>query len=156
MFRYGGLVFDSERELAVRFIDDIRAAEAAGVEVLDAWISVCAFEGLRGGLRVIAEREAGHATLLAGRLQDLGAPRDAALPGNIRAAALSRFGSPEVSDREKLAILITRYPTDGSVTGSIDTVCAQLHDDVETRELLRMIADGDRATVTWLRGYHGE
>src|SRR6266516_2573164 len=59
---------EPEREWVIRFLDDLRAAEAASAEVLAAWIAVCALDGLRGGLRVIAEREAAHAELLAERL----------------------------------------------------------------------------------------
>src|SRR5256712_13036598 len=101
---------EPEREWVIRFLDDLRAAEAASAEVLAAWIAVCAFDGLRGGLRVIAEREAAHAGLLPERLGELGVPPRAALAESMRAAALQRLGSERVSDEQKLATLLARHP----------------------------------------------
>src|SRR5262249_44431129 len=92
----------------VAFLDAMRAAEAAGAEVVAAWVGVCTRDALRGGLRVIAAREAGHAELLAIRLADLGAPCVAEVPGPVCAAAVARFGSAAVSDEEKLASLLAR------------------------------------------------
>ena len=60
--------------------------------MLNAWVGVCRLDELRGGLRAIAEREAVHAGLLAGRLRELGAPCTAAVNELLRAGAVSRFG----------------------------------------------------------------
>src|SRR5207245_9611885 len=92
--------------LVLRFLDDLRAAEAAGAAVVDAWVAVCPLPSLRGGLRTIAEREAGHAVLLEERLRELGGACHAAVSETMRAAALARFGSPAVSDEEKLALVV--------------------------------------------------
>ncbi len=137
-----------------RFLDALRAAEAAGAEVLAAWIGVCALDGLRGGLRAIAEREGAHAELLAERLHELGVACTAALADGVRAAALARFGSPLDSDEEKLAFFLARYPDDAAATRPIARVLDELGDDPETRELLRLVADSEAATVAWLRAYH--
>lgn len=145
---------DVEREWVVRFLDDLRAAEAAGAEVLDAWIAVCPLDGLRGGLRTIAEREAGHAELLAERLAEIGFACRAALPEPIRVQALARFGSPAVADEEKLALLLLRYPDAASASRPITAVLEHLAHDQETREMLRLVADGEDATLAWLRAYH--
>src|SRR5439155_1402347 len=83
-------------------------AEAASAEVLAAWIAVCALDGLRGGLRVIAEREAAHAELLAERLGEMGVRPSAQLAEPVRAAAVERFGSAQVSDEQKLALFLAR------------------------------------------------
>jgi hypothetical protein len=145
---------DDQQDGTVRFLDALRAAEAAAAEVLEAWITVCALDGLRGGLRAIAEREAGHAELLAERLREMGAPCVATLDPAVRDAALERFGSSAVSDEQKLADVLARYPEDAAVTRPITAVLAGLHDDPETRELLRLVAEGENATVVWLRAYH--
>jgi hypothetical protein len=138
----------------IRFIDDLRAAEAAGAEVFAVWIDVCRLEELRGGLRGIAAREAGHAALLANRLAELGAPCVATIGEAVLEQALGHFGSAAVSDEEKLALLLARYPDDAAVQRPILDVLEGLDDDPETQELLRLIADGERATVGWLRAYH--
>jgi hypothetical protein len=145
---------DAEREWVVRFLDDLRAAESAAAEVLAAWIAVCRLDGLRGGLRAIAEREAAHAELLADRLREIGAPCAAVLDEPLRAQALGRFGSGAVADEEKLALLVARYPDDASATRPIAAVVDRLDHDVETREMLRLVAEGESATMSWLRAYH--
>lgn len=141
-----------ERRRLLRFMDDLRAAEAAGAAVLEAWIGVCARDALRGGLRTIAEREAGHAELLAERLRELGAPCAAVLPEPVRAAALRRFGSATVPDEDKVALVLSRYPDDEAAV-RIRDVLRMLDADGETRELLGLVADGESATVAWLRAY---
>jgi len=140
--------------LVLRFLDALRAAEAAGAAVVDAWVAVCPLPSLRGGLRTIAEREAGHAALLEERLRELGGTCDAAVPDAMRAAAVARFGSSEVPDEEKLGLVLARYPEEGSVRRPIAHVLELLDPDLETRELLRLVAEGEGATVAWLRAYH--
>ena len=143
------------RDHVVRFLDDLRAAEAASAEVLGAWIAVCAHDELRGGLRVIAERESAHAELLAERLRELGSRCTATLPEPMLATALERFGSPAVADEEKLAQVLARYPDEGAVTRPIVHMVDELAEDPETRELLRLIAEGEGASFGWLRAYRG-
>jgi hypothetical protein len=144
---------DLERDRIVRFLDDLRAAEAAAAEVLAAWVAVCRLDGLRGGLRAIAEREAAHVELLSERLREMGAACTAALDGEVRNAALARFGSEAVPDEDKLAQVLARYPDDESATRPITGILEQLDHDLETREILRLVADGEGATVAWLRAY---
>ena len=143
------------RARVARFLDDLRAAEAASAEVLSAWIAVCEHDELRGGLRVIAEREAGHAELLAERLRELGWPCTAALATSTLAAAVARFGSAVVADEEKLDAVLARYPDDADATRPIFHLAEELEQDPETREALRLIADGEGATFAWLRAYRG-
>jgi hypothetical protein len=145
---------EAGRASVLAFLDDLRAAEAAAAEVLAAWIDVCPLDGLRGGLRAIAEREAVHAELLADRLRELGAPCAAVLAEGARTTALERFGSPTLPDEEKLALVLARYPDDGAAARPIVARLEQLGDDPETCELLRLIAAGETATLAWLRAYH--
>jgi hypothetical protein len=145
---------DVERDWVTTFLDDLRAAEAAAAEVLAAWIGVCRLDGLRGGLRAIAEREATHAELLAERLREMGVPCTAVLDETVRSAALDRYGSERVPDEEKLASVLARYPDDASATRPIASIVEQLDHDLETREILRLVAEGETATVAWLRAYH--
>jgi hypothetical protein len=140
-------------EAVLRFLDDLRAAETAGAEVLAAWIAVCALDGLRGGLRAIGEREAAHAELLEERLHELGGTCTAAVAEGVRAAALACFGSPAMADEEKLALFLARYPDDAVAVEPILAVCGGLAGDPETQELLHLIAEGEGATVAWLRAY---
>ena len=142
----------NERDVAA-FLDALRAAEAAGADVLNAWVGACRLDELRGGLRAIAEREAVHADLLASRLRELGVPCTAVVNELLRAGAVARFGSSELSDEEKLTLVLARYPDDGSVTRPIRRMMDSLDDDPETRELLRLVAEGESATIAWFRAY---
>lgn len=144
----------SAMEWVIRFLDDLRAAEAASAEVFAAWIVVCELDGLRGGLRVIAEREGAHAELLAERLGEMGATPAAQLAESMRAPALEQFGSTRLSDEQKLALVLARYPDDSSATRPLTDVLERLEGDPETKEILRLVAEGEAATVAWLRAYH--
>lgn len=135
------------------FLDALRAAEAAGAEVVGAWRVVCGLAGLRGGLETIAEREATHAVLLAERIRELGGVARARVEDGVVAAARERFGSPEASDEEKLGTLVGRYVDDASVTDPFIAALDACEGDAETREMLRLIAFGEAATFAWLRSY---
>jgi hypothetical protein len=135
------------------FLDALRAAEAASAEVVDVWISVCRLDGLRGGLRTIAAREATHAALLAERLSAFGELPRATVRPEVSAAARARFGDSEIGDERKLTMFLERYATEGAVTEPIEAVMDEVPHDAETREFLRLIATGEAATVAWLRAY---
>src|SRR5438045_41280 len=81
------------------------------------------------------------------RLGEVGVAPSAVLAEPVRAAALERFGSERVSDEQKLAALLARYPDDTSATRPITEVLDRLHHDPETREILRLVAEGEAATV---------
>ncbi len=143
----------SDQHDVAAFLDALRAAESAGADVLNAWVAVCTLDELRGGLRAIAEREAVHAELIASRLRDLGAPCTATVNELLRVGAVSRFGSSTLSDEEKLSLVLARYPDDAAVTRPINRMMESLDGDPETRELLRLVAEGESATIAWFRAY---
>jgi hypothetical protein len=135
------------------FLDALRAARAAGADVFQAWVTACGLDGLRGGLRTIAAREAVHARLLAERLRDLGEESRSAVAPSVLADALAVYGAREIPDARKLERLLARYPDDGDVAQPIFDVADRLRADLETREMLRLIAAGDAASIAWLRAY---
>jgi hypothetical protein len=147
-----GLRADAEeRERAEAHLDALGVAEAASSTVLDAWATSCRVPTLRGGLRGLAAREATHSRLCAERLGTLGATPRAQLSPACREAALAFFGGDGVSDHDKLDVLLARYPGDEDVAVPMTAVADVLSSDLETRELLRMIAAAEVATVAWLR-----
>lgn len=137
----------------LRFLDAYRAAELAGAEVAAAWRAVCRLDGLRGGLDTIAEREAVHAELLDARIRELGGVTNARVDERVLAGAQARFASRDVADEEKLAHVVARYPTDEAATAALEAAMDALGDDLETREMLRLVAAGEAATFAWLRSY---
>lgn len=142
-----------ETALAVAFCDALRAAEDASADVVEAWIAVCGADGLRGGLAAIAARERAHATLLAERLTELGGTPRACVAEPMLAAALARWGAADVGEEAKLDGLLARYPADEDVARPLGAVASVLAGDAETRELLRLVAAAESATLAWLRAY---
>src|SRR5262249_13696233 len=128
-------------------LDELQAAEEAGAEALGLWIATCDDYRLRGGLRVIRARDQAHARLARRRL--------AAIGGGARPSAPRRgeglrggLAAAHVSNRSKLAILLSRFPS--RADDALPDVVAGLDDD-ETRALLEVVHDDDRASLRWLR-----
>ncbi len=146
-----GKTYHNERDMVVALLDNFRAGEAFGAELLQAWVTVCQLPALRGGLRTVAEREAWHARVLAQRLQELDSPCQAQLGADMRHATLKRMGAAEISDVDKLRELA------GFVTGPSDPVAElryaaeQIEEDQETRALLLTLLDDEDASIRWLR-----
>lgn len=151
-YLYGGESFDSERAMLVRFLDDFRAAEQFGSEVLALWVGVTKDPALRGGLHVISAREGAHAALLARRLEALGAACTADLSPQLKSAARERLASAEVPDIDKLRDFVVRYPDIETGLKPIRDIIAQIDDDLETRALLGAILDDEQATLRWMLG----
>lgn len=149
-YRLGTRTFATERELVVHFLDEFRAAETFGGETFARWSATTGDPVLRGGLRVIAEREASHGRLLAGRLAELGARTEAVLPAALRDAALTRLAAREVPDLDKLGELTRRLPDIDAALGPIRDVITQLEEDAETRALLELLIDEEASTLRWL------
>jgi hypothetical protein len=127
-------------------LDELQAAEAAGADALGHWLATCSDPALRGGLRVIQARDAAHARMAQRRLAALGATPRQEVSRQL-AQLCGVLAAPDVSNRSKLAILLSRFPSEKS-----DPVSTLLHDldDDETRALLETIRDDDRASVRWL------
>ena len=140
-------------EAVLAFLDAYRAAEAAGAAVLTAWSAVSPLDGLKGGLEALAAREATHAEQLGLRLRELGGAARCEVAGDVVGRALARFGSAEVADEDKLAHVVARYPEPETAGRPALTVAVTLEGDPETREMLRIIAAGETATMAWLRAY---
>ena len=72
---------------------------------------------------------------------------------SVLAAARQRHGSPELGDREKLASLLRADDHDATPVERIERFAASLAEDVETREILRLVAAGEKTTLVWLTAY---
>ncbi len=149
-YTYGGDTFRAEREMVVRFLDDFRAAESFGATVLGLWADVARDPVVRGGLRTLCAREQRHANLLADRLRQLGAECRAELGRDLQDAARARLASAKISDLDKLDEVLARCADVDVAVKPIRDVLAQIDDDLDTRELLRMILDEEIATLRWL------
>jgi len=149
-YSYNGEIFETERALVVRFLDDFRAAERFGSEVLVLWVGVTQDPVVRGGLHTICGRERSHAALLAQRLEALGGACTAELSPQLMNAARERLASIEVSDVDKLRDFVVRYPDIEAGVKPIRDVIAQIDDDLETKAMLTTILEDEVATLRWM------
>lgn len=132
------------------FLDRLRALESAGELAFGAWIRTCEDDRLRGGLRTIQLREAGHARLLGDRMEALGGSiGDGALDGRAR-ETIDRLASEAIPDHEKLRDLLSRYPDVEAALAPIHEMADRLGPDHETRALLETIAADERSTLEFL------
>jgi hypothetical protein len=136
------------REEIVEFIDRFRAGEALGAEVFGAWAAATSDEALRGGLRVVQLREAGHSRLLGERLKELGGSPQFRYPDDALPHEL--YGSREKSDAEKLRAFLALVPPE-RVLADLDRTIARMCADPETQALVCSIARDERATLELLQ-----
>jgi hypothetical protein len=148
-YHIGKRSYATERAMLLRFLDDFRAAETFGSVVLSSWLDVARDRELRGGLRVVCEREAMHGRLLGARLAEIGGRAEKSLPEASREAARARFGARDVSDADKIREIVRRLTDVDSAVAPIREVMDQIEEDRETRNLLQSILEDEAATVRW-------
>ena len=129
-------------------LDGYRAAEASGAATLRKWSDLCADEGLAGGLRTIAAREAFHAELLDRRIRELGGAPHAKVP-----PWLSEYNDaitdPRATDDDRLGAIIAQFPDIEAALAPLEKTIEALERDPLTRELLRTIGQDERASLEW-------
>lgn len=147
-------VGEPEQAAVAAFLAALRAALAGAAEVATAWARVSPSEGLRGGLRAIAARHAAHASLAAERLRELGGtPEATTLAAAALSAAHAWYGAPERGDDAKLARLLDAEGPSRAPLRALEQVVESLREDMETREMLRLFAASEQATLAWLAAY---
>jgi hypothetical protein len=130
-------------------LDDYRAAEASGAATLRKWSDLCADEGLAGGLRTIAAREAFHAELLDRRIRELGGEPHAKVPAWL-AEYNDAITDPRATDEARLGAIIGQFPDIDAALAPLERTIESLEADPLTRELLRTIGQDERASLEWL------
>jgi hypothetical protein len=129
-------------------LDGYRAAEASGAATLRKWSDLSADEGLAGGLRTIAAREAFHAELLDRRIRELGGEPLAKVP-----TRLSEYNDaiidPRATDDDRLGAIISQFPDIEAALAPLERTIESLETDPLTRELLRTIGQDERASLEW-------
>jgi hypothetical protein len=150
-----GKEFPSEREAVIGLMDSIQVAEAcAGVAIAN-WIETCKIPELRGGLRIIAEREAFHGRVFQQRLRDLGAECRTELDP-FSTATEAAINDPHLTDLEKLTEVVERGGDPEVLLTPILTLADSLVEDVESREALKLYFADEMSSATWLRDMCGK
>jgi hypothetical protein len=140
----------SERDALLSFFDELHATQMDAAVAFAKWAAVCRTPGLRTGLIMIAERNAGHARILARRAHELG--------GELHSVATEHgsrlveiLANAQVSDAEKLASLVALVHEPKEAVAPILAFASMLKADVESQQALRLLADDELSTATWLR-----
>jgi hypothetical protein len=145
-----GQHFRSEREALLAFLDGLHATQMDVAVAFAKWAAVCRTPGLRTGLIMIAERNAGHARILARRAHELG--------GELHSVATEHgsrlieiLANPQVTDADKLASLVRLIEEPKEAVAPILAFASTLKVDIESQQALRLLADDELSTATWLR-----
>jgi hypothetical protein len=137
----------SPRERVIAFLDRFRAGEALSELSLGAWIAVCKDSELRGALRTVQAREGGHARLLGERVKELGGAPHYEVPEPTYTQVMKGSASLAIDDAEKVRAFVARNSDPVLALAPIHAMADHLDDDLETRSLLRAIAQDELATL---------
>lgn len=149
-YTYNGQSHATEREMVMHLLDEFRCAENFAAEYLNRWIAVSDLECVKGGLRVIQQREAYHAQILEARLRELGGIPQCTVPAERREKELSFYASTELKDIDKLGSIAARVKDPAAVLKPITEVIAQIEEDQQSKELLRSLVDDEMSSIKWL------
>ncbi len=147
---FNGKLYNSEREMLVAFLDEYRCAENFAAEYLGGWNDVSKEECVKGGLRMIEQREAFHAQLLEARLKELGGSVQCSVPTEQREKEMAMYAATDKTDAEKLQYLADQIPDLPKALKFITDVIDQIEDDQQTKELLRSMVQDEMSSGQWL------
>ena len=147
-FHAFGKTFESEREAIVSFLGKVSAGEANGGEAFSAWAEVAATDGLKTGLRMIAEREAYHARIFERRIAELGSKSTSPIGDGHRFKEF--LGNPKISDAEKLRRFTVSVGNPKVAVQPIRYFAALIKEDAQTKQALLLFSEDEFSSLTWL------
>jgi hypothetical protein len=149
-FQACGGTYESEHDAIVTVIDRFRVEESAGGMLFGTWADQCKIPELRGGLRVIAERESYHGRIFERRLKDMGCECKATLNDPEGSALVKCLTDPNARDEEKLAQFNSFIGDAAVTTRPIREFGEAITHDVETKEALKLFYEDEFSTIDWL------
>ncbi len=148
-FEAFGRVYSSERAAVLSFLDELHATQMDSAVAFAKWASVCRTKGLRTGLMIVAERKAYHARVIERRVHELG--------GELRATTTEEgaklvelLANGEISEVEKLLALTSLIQEPKQAVAPLLSFAASLNSDIETKQALRLLAEDELSSATWL------
>ena len=147
---YNGKMHATEREMVMHLLDELRCAENFASEYLNCWMQVSDQECVKGGLRMVQQRETFHAQVLEARLRELGGIPQCTVPTERRDKELPFYASAEKKDLDKLQSIASRIKEPATLFKPITDVIAQIKDDQHSKELLRSFVDDEMSSTKWL------
>lgn len=147
-FKAFGKTYASEREAVIDFLEAIAPAEIAGSEAIREWLRTCQIDCVKGGLKMVAERESYHGRAFAERLNELGGTVPARVPPEI-SESIDYLRDARLSDLEKLQRSASRYPNPEDAMQPLFEFISSLKEDQQTKEMLRLFAADELSTLRW-------
>ncbi len=144
----GGMA--ASREETIRFLDRFRAGEAFGEISTGVWLDASDVACVRGGLRVVQQREGMHARLLAERIKQLGGACTRDVPQEAQVKALRSLGDKQKGDAAKVLDFVKSVGDADKALAPIYEIACRLDHDPETQSLLRTIAQDERSTIEFM------
>ncbi len=150
-YTYNGQTHATEREMIMHVLDEFRCGENFAAEYLAKWVDVSDQECVKGGLRVVQQRESYHAQILEARLRELGGIPQCSVPQERRDKEVPFYSSTETKDAEKLLSVASRLGSDpAKLLKPLTDAIAQIQEDQQSKELLRSLVDDEMSSVKWL------
>ncbi len=137
----------ASREETIRFLDRFRAGEAFGEISTGVWIDASDVACVKGGLRVVQQREGMHARLLAERIKQLGGACTREVPQDAQDKLLRSLGDKQKGDAAKVLDFVKQNGDAEKALMPVYDLAARLDHDPETQSLLRTIAQDERSTI---------
>lgn len=147
---FNGKSYASEREMIMTLLDEYRCAENFASEYLSRWNEVSTQECVKGGLRVIQQREAYHAKLLEDRLRELGGAPQCTVSPEQRAKEMAIYAAQDKTDAQKLQYVANQIQDLPKVLSFITGVVDQIQEDQQSKELLRSLVQDEMSSAQWL------
>ena len=147
-FRAFGRNYESERDAILRFLEAASVGETNAGEALPKWLAVCKTDCIRGGIKMVAEREAYHGRAFAQRLKELGGT----MPDrNTKEARknVAYISDPSITDLAKLQRGATRFPNPDETIRPLFEFAEAIKEDYETKEMVRLFAEDELSTLKW-------
>ncbi len=151
-YSYSGKSYETEKELVLAILDEFRCGEDFAAEYLNRWVEVSDQECVKGGLRVVQQREAYHAQILEERLRELGGSPQCTVPAERREKDMSFFASTDNNDIEKLQSIAAQLKDPVEILKPLTDAIDQIQDDQHSKELLGSLVDDEMSSVKWLMG----
>jgi bacterioferritin (cytochrome b1) len=151
-YTYNGQSHATEREMVMHLLDEFRCGENFAAEYLNRWIEASDLDCVKGGLRVVQQREAYHAQLLEARLRELGGIPQCTVSTERREKELPFYASTEMTDVQKLQSIAARLKDPVAVLKPITDVIDQIQEDQQSKELLGQLVADEMSSVKWLLG----
>ena len=147
-FRAFGTTYTSEREAVIKFLEAVAPAETAGGEAVGEWLKTCKLDCIKGGLKMVVERESYHGRAFAQRLMELGGTVPQNVSPQIR-ESIEYLRDTGISDLTKLQKAVMRYPNPEETIRPLFEFADLIKEDQQTKEMVKLFAQDELSTLKW-------